>query len=225
MFLGSCHRVRTCKGWIAVATLRKEQFDKQTLCQTMCWALIQAIHSHLSWGVSGVPQGISQMLARPSSGVDHFDWQARVALSSCGCVRPIGLCDLFPHDCVETWAGLVSEHKPSIVIISVCVDEESSTEVHGDELIVTWLMVEIVKMPFRTKLYPHHCNEMRNEKSIYDIPTAMPGSQLTVCTNSLPWCRTTQLGSICEVPLGSRGTIWNLRKSVSLMAKFSGHTS
>ena len=61
----------------------------------------QGTDAHLSWGVSGVPQGVPQMLARASGGVDNFDGQARVALSSCGCVRPVGLCDLFPHDRVE----------------------------------------------------------------------------------------------------------------------------
>lgn len=56
-------------------------------------------------------------------------------------------------------------------------------------------------------------------------PTASPGSQLTVWTSSLPWWRTTQLGSFWEVPLGSRGIIWNLRKSVSLISTFSGQMS
>lgn len=56
-------------------------------------------------------------------------------------------------------------------------------------------------------------------------PTAMPGSELAVWTNSLPWCLTTQLGSIWVVPLGSKWTIWNFLKSVAVMALFSGHTS
>lgn len=56
-------------------------------------------------------------------------------------------------------------------------------------------------------------------------PTASPGSQLTVWTSSLPWWRTTQLGSFWDVPLGSRGIIWNRRKSVSLMSTFSGQMS
>lgn len=60
---------------------------------------------------------------------------------------------------------------------------------------------------------------------IWYSPTAIPGSELAVCTSSLPWWRITQLGSIWAVPLGSRGTIWNFLKSVSLMALFSGHTS
>lgn len=96
-------------------------------------------YSYLSCCVSGVPQGVPQMLTRPCGGVDHFDWQARVALSSCGCVGPVGLCDLFPHHCVEAWAGLVAKHKASIVVISVRVDEECSTEIHCTELIITWI--------------------------------------------------------------------------------------
>jgi len=98
--------------------------------------------SHLSCGVSGVPQGVPQMLTRPGGRVDHLDCQARVALSSCGGVGPVGLCDLFPHHCVEAWAGLVAKHEPSIVIISFCVDEECSTEVHRAELIKTWIKIK-----------------------------------------------------------------------------------
>lgn len=60
---------------------------------------------------------------------------------------------------------------------------------------------------------------------IFHLPTARPGSQLTVWTSSLPWWRTTQFGSFWDVPLGSRGIIWNLRKSVSLMSTFSGQIS
>lgn len=189
----------------------------------MTWVLSQLIDSHLSWSVSGVPQGVPQMLTRARGGVDHFDWQARVALSSCGCVRPVCLCDLFPHHRVEAWTGLVAKHKPSVVVISVRVDEERSTEVHCAEFIKTW-----IEMKDGLELAPPQlCVRVfaASHLPVYYIPTAMPGSQLTVCTNSLPWCRTTQLGSIWEVPVGSRGTIWNLRKSVSLMAKFSGHTS
>ena len=51
---------------------------------------------------------------------------------------PVGLCDLLPHHCVEAWAGLVAKHEASVVIVSVCVDEECSTEVHRIELIITW---------------------------------------------------------------------------------------
>lgn len=60
---------------------------------------------------------------------------------------------------------------------------------------------------------------------VFSSPTAMPGSELAVWTSSLPWCLTTQLGSIWVVPLGSKWTIWNFLKSVALMALFSGHTS
>ena len=187
----------------------------------MSIALSQLICTHLFWGVSGVPQGISQVLTRPCGRVDHFDWQARVALSSRGCVGPVGLCDLFPHHGVEAGAGLVAKHEPGVVVISVSVNEERSTEIHSAELIVTWIVMrDGLELPlFYVDVFsPRYF-------SVCYIPTAMPGSQLTVCTSSLPWCLTTQLGSIWEVPLGSRGTIWNLRKSVSLMAKFSGHTS
>lgn len=51
---------------------------------------------------------------------------------------PVGLCDLLPHHCVETRAGLVAKHKASVVIVSVRVDEKRSTEVHRIELIITW---------------------------------------------------------------------------------------
>lgn len=84
-----------------------------------------------------MPQGIPQVLTRPSGGVNHLDRQARVALSSCRCVGPVGLGDLFPHDCVEARAGLVAKNKASIVIISVGVDEECSTEIHCAELVKT----------------------------------------------------------------------------------------
>lgn len=107
----------------------------------MCQTQSQWIYSYLSWGVSGVPQSVPQMLTRPSGGVDHFDWQARVALSSRGCVGPVGLCDLFPHHRVEAGARLVAKHKPSIVIISVRVDEKRSTEIHCAELIKTWIKI------------------------------------------------------------------------------------
>lgn len=66
---------------------------------------------------------------------------------------------------------------------------------------------------------------VKMQANIWYLPTAIPGSELAVCTSSLPWWRITQLGSIWAVPLGSRGTIWNFLKSVSLMALFSGHTS
>lgn len=59
----------------------------------------------------------------------------------------------------------------------------------------------------------------------FPLPTARPGSQLTVWTSSLPWWRTTQFGSFWDVPLGSRGIIWNFRKSVSLISTFSGQIS
>lgn len=78
------------------------------------------------------------MFTGTSGWVDHFDWQARVALGFCRCGWPVSLRDLFPHDCVEAWAGLVAEHEPSVVIISVRVDEERSAEIDCTELIITW---------------------------------------------------------------------------------------
>jgi len=103
----------------------------------MSIALSQLICTHLFWGVSGVPQGISQVLTRPCGRVDHFDWQARVALSSRGCVGPVGLCDLFPHHGVEAGAGLVAKHEAGVIVIPLCVDEESPAEVYWIELMVT----------------------------------------------------------------------------------------
>lgn len=94
--------------------------------------------AHLSWGVSSVPQGVPQVLTRSSGGVDHFDGQTRVALGSRWCVGPVCLCYLFPHDSVESWAGLVAENKAGVVIVSVGVDEEGSTEIHSAKLIVAW---------------------------------------------------------------------------------------
>lgn len=56
-------------------------------------------------------------------------------------------------------------------------------------------------------------------------PKAMPGSELAVCSNSLPWLRITQRGSDCVVPLGSNKTTWNFLKSVDPMSWFSGQGS
>lgn len=93
--------------------------------------------SYLSCGVAGVPQGIPQMLSRAGGGVDHFDGQARVALSSGGGVGPVGLCDLFPHHRVEARTGLVAKDKSGVVVVSVGVDVKCSAEVHGAELVIT----------------------------------------------------------------------------------------
>lgn len=65
----------------------------------------------------------------------------------------------------------------------------------------------------------------KHESQFACSPTASPGSQLTVWTSSFPWWRTTHMGSFWDVPFGSRGTIWKRRKSVSLMAAFSGQMS
>lgn len=44
-------------------------------------------------------------------------------------------------------------------------------------------------------------------------------------TNHLTWFRTTQLGSICASPSGSKTTVWYSLKSVSVTSAFSGQTS
>ncbi len=94
--------------------------------------------TYLSWSVSGVPQGVPQMLAWPCGGVNHFDWQPWVTLCLGRWAGPVGLCDLLPHDHVEARARLVSENEAGIVIIPIRVDEESSTEVNWIELIKTF---------------------------------------------------------------------------------------
>ncbi len=93
---------------------------------------------YLSCSVSGVPQGVPQMLAWPCGGVNHFDWQPWVTLCLGRWAGPVGLCDLLPHDHIEARAGLVSENEAGIVIIPIRVDEECSTEVNWIELIKTF---------------------------------------------------------------------------------------
>lgn len=92
--------------------------------------------SYLSCGISCVPEGISEVLSWASGGVDHFNGQARVALGLGGFIRPVGLCNLLPHHDVEPRAGLVAEHKASVVVIPLRVDKESPTEVNRIELVV-----------------------------------------------------------------------------------------
>lgn len=86
--------------------------------------------SHLSWGISCVPEGIPEVLSWASGGVNHFNGQARVALGLGGFIRPVCLRNLLPHHHVEPGTGLVAENKASVIIIPLCVDEESPTEVH-----------------------------------------------------------------------------------------------
>lgn len=101
------------------------------------------VETYLSWSVSGVPEGIPQMLARPCGGVNHFDWQPWVTLCFGRCAGPVGLCDLLPHDHVEARAGLVSKNEAGIVIIPLSVDEERSTEVDWIELIKAFKEIEV----------------------------------------------------------------------------------
>lgn len=176
---------------------------------------------YLSCSIPCVPKGIPEVLSRASSGVYDFNRQPRVTLGLSRFVWPVGLCNLLPHYDIKPGTGLVTKHKASIVIIPLSVDEESSAEVHCIELVVTWWR----RFEVSTLSLNLYTPQIVTCYVLCYSPTAMPGSQLTVWTSSLPWWRTTQLGSICEVPLGSRGTIWNLRKSVSLMSKFSGQTS
>lgn len=98
--------------------------------------LLRGPLSHLSSRVSGVPQGVSEVLSRSSGGVDHFNGQTRVTLSLSGFIGPVRLRNLLPHHHVEPGAGLVAEHEACIVVVPLCVDEEGSTEVHGVELVV-----------------------------------------------------------------------------------------
>ena len=93
--------------------------------------------THLSCGISCVPQGIPQMLSWSSGGVDHLDGQAGVTLGFGWVMGPVGLRDLLPHHHIEPWAGLVAEDKACIVVVAVGVDEEGTTKVHSIELIIT----------------------------------------------------------------------------------------
>lgn len=84
-----------------------------------------------------MPQGVPEVLSWAGGGVHHFNGEAGVALGLGGFVRPVCLCDLLPHHDVEPGAGLVAEYKAGVVIVPLCVDEESSAEVHRVELMVT----------------------------------------------------------------------------------------
>jgi len=172
------------------------------------------VDPHLSCGVSGVPQGVPQMLAGSSGGVDHFNWQARVALSSCGCVGPVGLCDLFPHHCVEAWAGLVAKHETSVVVISVRVDEERSAEIHRAELIGTWIKKRDGLKAARDHVtpmqrdvclritYQQQCQDRRWQSAPTPCPDAGPpswgqsgrcpwgpGEPFGICGSLFHWCQ------------------------------------
>lgn len=94
--------------------------------------------SYLSCSIPCVPQGIPEVFSWASGGVDHFNGQARVALGFGGFIWPVRLRDLLPHDDIEPGTGLVTKHESGVVVIPLCVDEESPAEVHGIELMVTW---------------------------------------------------------------------------------------
>lgn len=53
----------------------------------------------------------------------------------------------------------------------------------------------------------------------------MPGSELAICSSSVPWLRITHRGSDCVVPLGSNKTTWNFLKSVDPISWFIGQGS
>lgn len=94
--------------------------------------------SHLARGVSCVPQGIPQVLARPRGGVYNLYGKSRVPLSPRGVGVPVGLSDLLPHHNIEAAAGLVAKHKAGIVVVPLGVDEEGAAEVHGVKFVITW---------------------------------------------------------------------------------------
>lgn len=93
--------------------------------------------AYLSCSIPCVPESIPKVLSWTSGRVDHFNGQTRVALGLGGFIWPVSLCNLFPHHNIKPGAGLVAEHKASIIIIPLCVDKKSPTEVHWIELVVT----------------------------------------------------------------------------------------
>lgn len=93
---------------------------------------------YLSCSIPCVPKGIPEVLSWASGGVYDFNGQPRVTLGLSRFVWPVGLCDLLPHYDIKPGTGLVAEHKASVVIVPLCVDEERSAEVHWVELVVTW---------------------------------------------------------------------------------------
>lgn len=94
--------------------------------------------SYLSWGIPGVPEGISEVLSWACGGVNYFNGQARVSLSLGGFIWPVCLRNLLPHHNIEPGTGLVAKHKTSVIIIPLCVDEEGPAKVHCVELMVPW---------------------------------------------------------------------------------------
>lgn len=93
---------------------------------------------YLSCSIPRVPKGIPEVLSWAGGGVDNFNGQPRVTLGLSRFIWPVGLRDLLPHHDVKPGAGLVAEHKASVVIVPLCVDEERSAEVYRVELVVAW---------------------------------------------------------------------------------------
>lgn len=93
---------------------------------------------YLSRGIPSVPKGISEVLSWTGGGINHLNGQARIALGLGGFIWPVGLCNLLPHHHIEPGTGLVAKYEAGIIIIPLCVDEESPTEVHSIELMVPW---------------------------------------------------------------------------------------
>ncbi|TNN73904.1 hypothetical protein EYF80_015921 [Liparis tanakae] len=60
-----------------------------------------------------------------------------------------------------------------------------------------------------------HLLSWKEGKNVED--KTMPGSELAVCSSSVPWLRITQSGSDCVVPLGSNKTTWNFLKSSAVV--------
>lgn len=194
--------------------------------------------SHLSRSVACVPQSIPEVFSSAGGWVDDFEWNPWDAKGLGGFVLPVRLCDLLPHHHVEAPTGLVAEHKAGIVVISVSVHIHGTTEVHGIELIKTCKTNDVHVNNARLK------GKKRVNTVCCVLPTAMPGSELAVWTSSLPWCLTTQLGSIWVVPLGSiqvnhlelpevcdaNGTVFrthiqNIRDTVIVKVVFAGIAS
>lgn len=94
--------------------------------------------SYLSWGIPSVPEGISEVLSWASGRINYLNGQARISLSLGGFIWPVCLCNLLPHHNIEPRTGLVAKHKTGIIVIPLCVDEESPTKVHCIELMVSW---------------------------------------------------------------------------------------
>lgn len=219
MFLGSCHRVRTWNWWIAMVKMR-----------TVSNIVLKYVPSCEPMNLLSPVLGCLRCATGRSSDAHQARWwswplwltgQSNLELLwACGTSMSVWSVSTSPCRS-ESWTGSQTQTRRSRRLCP-CWWRKSRWNP------LRWTRRNLMRDKREFKISPLLlCVHVFAERSlcVCYVPTAMPGSQLTVCTSSLPWCRTTQLGSIWDVPLGSRGTIWNLRKSVSLMAKFSGHTS